>query len=63
MRITTHDFSIIFFSQNQSHPVVVIEPKGPLRSDKDAQDTSCLRNLVSYALNISTESPLTILSK
>ncbi|XP_078328090.1 receptor-type tyrosine-protein phosphatase T-like [Crassostrea virginica] len=49
--------------ENQSHPVVVIEPKGPLRSDKDAQDTSCLRNLVSYALNISTESPLTILSK
>ncbi|XP_078329023.1 receptor-type tyrosine-protein phosphatase epsilon-like [Crassostrea virginica] len=49
--------------ENQSHPVVVIEPKGPLRSDKDVQDTSCLRNLVSYALNISTESPLTILSK
>nr|XP_022292874.1 receptor-type tyrosine-protein phosphatase epsilon-like isoform X2 [Crassostrea virginica] len=49
--------------ENQSHPVVVIEPKGPLRSDKDAKDTSCLRNLVSYALNISTESPLTILSK
>nr|XP_022307678.1 receptor-type tyrosine-protein phosphatase gamma-like [Crassostrea virginica] len=49
--------------ENQSHPVVVIEPKGPLRADKETQDTSCLRNLVSYSLNISTESPLTILSK
>ena len=41
--------------QNESYPIVVIEPKGPLISDRYGQDTSCLRNLVSYELNIFTE--------
>lgn len=49
--------------QNESYPNVVIEPKGPSRSDKYGQDTSFLRNLVSYVLNIFAESTLTILSK
>ncbi|XP_065924897.1 receptor-type tyrosine-protein phosphatase alpha isoform X4 [Magallana gigas] len=60
VKITTVN---IIHGEETSHPVTVVEPTGPLKSNGTTKDTSCLRNLVSYALKLGTDTPITIVSK
>ncbi|XP_078328383.1 uncharacterized protein LOC111113170 [Crassostrea virginica] len=46
-----------------THPVVIVEPKQSSASAGTPRDASCLLSSVSYALNVSTEGPLTIVSR
>ena len=50
-------------SQESRHAVMIVEPKGLLKTTGSSQSTSHLRSLVSYALSVSTEGPVTIVSK
>nr|XP_022307680.1 receptor-type tyrosine-protein phosphatase alpha-like [Crassostrea virginica] len=43
-----------------THSIKIVQPTGSLKS---IQYTACLRSLVSYAVHISTENPVTIVSK
>ncbi|XP_078329069.1 uncharacterized protein LOC111113683 [Crassostrea virginica] len=43
-----------------THSIKIVQPTGSLKS---IEDTACLRSLVSYAIHISTENPVTIVSK
>uniref|UniRef100_K1PR81 protein-tyrosine-phosphatase n=1 Tax=Magallana gigas TaxID=29159 RepID=K1PR81_MAGGI len=53
----------IIHGERTPHSVVVVEPKGQLKSTGTPPDTSFLRNIVSYTRNLSTENPITIVSK
>ncbi|XP_065924918.1 receptor-type tyrosine-protein phosphatase alpha [Magallana gigas] len=53
----------IIHGEETYHPVTVVEPTGPLKSNGTTKDTSCLRNLVSYALKLGADTPITIVSK
>ena len=48
--------------QNLPHDVAIVEPKEIPGSD-GTMDTYCLLSLVSYAMNLSTEGPITVVSK
>ena len=50
-------------SQEAPHLVAFVEPRGPLKTTGNSHDTSHIRALVSFALNLSTENPITIVSK
>ncbi|XP_056002946.1 receptor-type tyrosine-protein phosphatase epsilon-like isoform X1 [Ostrea edulis] len=43
--------------------ITIVEPQGPVQSSGTPRDTSFLRNLVSFAQNLSTEYPITVVSK
>ena len=66
-RMTSNVFqeyvSCLLSSQEAPHLVTFVEPQGSLKSIGNANDTSYIRALVSFALNLSTESPITIVSK
>ncbi|XP_062607516.1 receptor-type tyrosine-protein phosphatase T-like isoform X2 [Saccostrea cucullata] len=47
----------------ETHTVTIVEPKGSLKSSGTSHDTSSLRSLISYAQNISSERPITVVSK
>ncbi|XP_061180689.1 receptor-type tyrosine-protein phosphatase T-like [Saccostrea echinata] len=47
----------------ETHTVTIVEPKGSLKSTGTPHDTSSLRSLVSFAKNISSERPITVVSK
>lgn len=49
--------------QELTHPVVIVESKQSSASAGTPRDASCLLSSVSYALNVSTEGPLTIVSR
>ena len=51
------------YTQEIIHPVVIVEPKQSLESAGTPRDASYLLSLVSYALNVSSEGPLTIVSR
>ncbi|XP_065924911.1 receptor-type tyrosine-protein phosphatase alpha-like [Magallana gigas] len=53
----------IIHGKETSHPVTIVEPTGPLKSNGTTKDTSCLRNLVSYALKLGADTPITIVSR
>nr|XP_034310069.1 uncharacterized protein LOC105317761 isoform X3 [Crassostrea gigas] len=53
----------IIHGERTPHSVVVVEPKGQLKSTGTPPDTSFLRSMVSYTRNLSTENPITIVSK
>uniref|UniRef100_K1R1S9 protein-tyrosine-phosphatase n=1 Tax=Magallana gigas TaxID=29159 RepID=K1R1S9_MAGGI len=53
----------IIHGEETYHPVTVVEPTGPLKSNGTTKDTSCLRNLVSYALKLGADTLITIVSK
>lgn len=53
----------LFSSQKVPHFVAFVEPLESLKSMGNANDTSHIRALVSFALNLSTESPITLVSK
>uniref|UniRef100_A0A8W8MBR1 protein-tyrosine-phosphatase n=1 Tax=Magallana gigas TaxID=29159 RepID=A0A8W8MBR1_MAGGI len=53
----------IIHGEKKPHSVVVVEPKGQLKSTGTHPDTSFLRSIVSYTRNLSTENPITIVSK
>eukprot|EP00105_Crassostrea_gigas_P000840 XP_011412795.1 PREDICTED: receptor-type tyrosine-protein phosphatase epsilon [Crassostrea gigas] len=53
----------IIHGEKTPHSVVVVEPKGQLKSTGTHPDTSFLRSIVSYTRNLSTENPITIVSK
>ena len=55
--------SCLFSSQEAPHLVTFVEPQGSLYSIGNANDTLHIRALVSFALNLSTETPITIVSK
>ena len=55
--------SCLFSSQEAPHLVAFVEPQGSLKSIGNAYNTSHIRALVSFALNLSTETPITIVSK
>nr|XP_022307759.1 receptor-type tyrosine-protein phosphatase alpha-like [Crassostrea virginica] len=46
-----------------SHAVSIVEPRDILETDDIPMDATSLLNLVSYAMNVSTEGPITIVSK
>ncbi|XP_078328937.1 receptor-type tyrosine-protein phosphatase T-like isoform X1 [Crassostrea virginica] len=46
-----------------AQPVVIVEPKGPLRTTGESQGTLHLRSLVSYAIDASTENPIIIIDR
>ena len=50
-------------SQESRHAVMIVEPKGLLKTTGNSQSTSYIRSLVSFALSVSTEGPVTIVSK
>ena len=50
-------------SQEYRHAVMIVEPKGLLKTTGSSQTTSHLRSLVSYVLSVSTDGPVTIVSK
>ncbi|XP_056002949.1 receptor-type tyrosine-protein phosphatase epsilon-like [Ostrea edulis] len=43
--------------------ITIAEPQGPVQSSGTPRDTSFLRNLVSFVQNLSTEYPITVVSK
>ena len=51
------------FIQDEKHTVQIVEPKLSLKTAGTPRDASYLHCLVSYALNISSEGPLTIVSR
>ena len=51
------------YTQEITHPVVIVEPKQLLASAETPRDASYLQSLVSYALNVSSKGPFTIVSK
>nr|XP_022306912.1 receptor-type tyrosine-protein phosphatase T-like [Crassostrea virginica] len=53
----------ILNGEEAPHLVAFVEPRGSLKTTGNAQDTSHIRALVSFALNLSTENPITIVSK
>nr|XP_034321094.1 receptor-type tyrosine-protein phosphatase epsilon-like [Crassostrea gigas] len=53
----------IIRGEETPHSVVIVEPKGQLKSTGTPPDTSFLRSIVSYTRNLSTENPITIVSK
>eukprot|EP00105_Crassostrea_gigas_P028871 XP_011450650.1 PREDICTED: receptor-type tyrosine-protein phosphatase kappa-like [Crassostrea gigas] len=53
----------IIHGEKTPHSVVVVEPKGQLKSTGTHPDTSFLRSIVSFTRNLSTENPITIVSK
>uniref|UniRef100_K1QPX0 Endothelial cells scavenger receptor n=1 Tax=Magallana gigas TaxID=29159 RepID=K1QPX0_MAGGI len=53
----------IIRGEETPHSVVIVEPKGQLNSTGTPPDTSFLRSIVSYTRNLSTENPITIVSK
>ncbi|XP_034321090.2 receptor-type tyrosine-protein phosphatase epsilon [Magallana gigas] len=53
----------IIHGEETPHSVVIVEPKGQLKSTGTPPDTSFLRSLVLYTQNLSTENPITIVSK
>ena len=55
--------SCSFPSQEAPHLVAFVEPRGTLKTTGNAHDTSHIRALVSFALNLSTENPITLVSK
>ena len=55
--------SCLVSSQEAPHLVTFVEPQGSLKSLGNANNTSYIRALLSFTLNLSTESPITIVSK
>ena len=51
------------YIQDEKHTVQIVEPKLSLRTEGTPRDASYLHSLVSYALNVSSEGPLTIVSR
>ena len=49
--------------QDLAHAVSIIEPRESPGIDSTQVDTSPLLSLVSYVINVSTEGPITIVSK
>ena len=49
--------------QECSHAVSIVEPRDIQGLDDIQMDTSSLQSLVSYALNASTDGPITVVSK
>ncbi|XP_062607519.1 receptor-type tyrosine-protein phosphatase alpha-like isoform X5 [Saccostrea cucullata] len=47
----------------ETHTVTIVEPKGSLKTSGTSHDTSSLRSLIFYAQNISSERPITVISK
>ena len=59
--MTKSYISFIYFTcQESTHSIKIVQPTGSLKS---IQYTACLRSLVSYAVHIATENPVTIVSK
>ena len=59
--MTKSYISFIYFTcQESTHSIKIVQPTGLLTS---IEDTACLRSLVSYAIHIPTENPVTIVSK
>nr|XP_022307684.1 receptor-type tyrosine-protein phosphatase alpha-like [Crassostrea virginica] len=50
----------ILDERESTHSIKIVQPTGLLTS---IEDTACLRSLVSYAIHIPTENPVTIVSK
>ncbi|XP_078328331.1 uncharacterized protein LOC111112065 isoform X4 [Crassostrea virginica] len=53
----------ILNGEETKQTVMIVEPIGLLKTTGSSQSTSHLRSLVSYALSVSTEGPVTIVSK
>ncbi|XP_061195019.1 receptor-type tyrosine-protein phosphatase kappa-like [Saccostrea echinata] len=49
-------------SENEAHPITIIEPKVSIKTSEPTLDTSQLRNLVSVTLGVETENPITVVS-
>ena len=49
--------------QDEKHTVQIVEPKLSLTTTGTPLDSSYLHSLVSYAVNISSEGPITIVSR
>ncbi|XP_056002945.1 receptor-type tyrosine-protein phosphatase epsilon-like [Ostrea edulis] len=60
VKITTAQ---IVRNEGSPHSITVVEPKGSVQSSGTPRDTSFLRSLVSFAQNLSTEYPITVVSK